>query len=342
LRRGVKWQSTKDKPVATDSKTAIYAAIIGNLAIAVTKFVAAAFSGSSAMLSEAIHSVVDTGNGGLMILGVYKSQKPPDFEHPFGHGRELYFWTLIVAILVFALGGGISLYEGITHIRHPTRSQGPVGNYAVLGIAAMFEGTSWFFGWKAFSVEKGKRSVLEAIHNSKDPTSFSVLLEDSAALIGLLFAFLGIFLGQQLGMPYLDGVASLMIGLLLCVVAVVIVYEAKGLLIGEGLDRATLAELRDLIQADPAVEHVQHLNTLYLGAHEVLLTIELHFHSNIAGGEVRKAVGRLKSRIQERHADITRIFFGAESITEESLEDALGPHGDFGSGKKIDQAGQGN
>ncbi len=321
--------------MTSDSKTAIYAAIIGNLAIAVTKSVAAAFSGSSAMVSEAIHSVVDTGNGALMLLGVYKSQKPADFEHPFGHGRELYFWTLIVAILVFAVGGGMSLYEGITHLRHPTRSQGPVWNYAVLAIAAMFEGTSWFFGWKAFSLDKGKRSVLEAIHKSKDPTSFSVLLEDSAALIGLLFAFLGIFLGRQLDMPYLDGVASVLIGLLLCIVAVVIVYESKGLLIGEGLDRDTLAELRSLVQADPAVEHIQHLNTLYLGAHEVLLTIELHFHSDISAAEVRAAVGRLKSKIQVRHPDITRVFFGAESITEESQEDALGPHQDSKAGKRL-------
>jgi len=312
--------------VASASKTSIYAAIVGNLAIAVTKFVAAAFSGSGAMLSEAIHSVVDTGNGALMLLGIYRSQKPPDFEHPFGHGRELYFWTLIVAILVFAVGGGISLYEGITHIKHPTRSHGPVWNYTVLGIAAIFEGTSWLFGWKAFSVEKGKRRILEAIHTSKDPTSFSVLLEDSAALIGLLFAFLGIFLGRQLSMPYLDGVASMMIGVLLCVVAMVIVYESKGLLIGEGLDRHTLTELRTLVQTDPAVERVQHLNTLYLGAHEVLLTIELHFRSNISAAEVRKAVGRLRGKIQVRHPDITRIFFGAESITEESQEDVLGPH----------------
>ncbi len=321
--------------MASGSKTAIYAAIIGNLAIAVTKFAVAAFSGSAAMLSEAIHSVVDTGNGALMLLGVYRSQKPPDFEHPFGHGRELYFWTLIVAILVFAVGGGMSLYEGITHIKHPTASQGPLWNYAVLGIAAIFEGTSWFFGWKAFRVEKGKRSVLEAIHNSKDPTSFSVLLEDSAALIGLLFAFLGIFLGRRLGMPYLEAVASVMIGLLLCLVAVVIVYESKGLLIGEGLDRDTLIELRALVQADPAVERVQHLNTLYLGAHEVLLTVDLHFHSNISAAEVRRAVGRLKSKIQARHPDITHIFFGAESITEENEEAALGPHVDSEVEKRL-------
>src|ERR1043165_7947485 len=205
------------------SQIAIYAAVAGNLAIAATKFVAASFTGSAAMLSEAIHSVVDTGNGGLMLLGSYKSRKPPDFEHPFGHGRELYFWTLIVGILIFAIGGGMSIYEGITHIRHPVPSENPAWSYGTLGLAVVFEGTSWFFGWKAFSTERGGQGILEAIHTSKDPTSFTVLLEDSAALAGLLCAFFGIFLGHYFGLPILDGVASIIIGALLCVVAVLMV-----------------------------------------------------------------------------------------------------------------------
>jgi cation diffusion facilitator family transporter len=304
--------------MASESKTAIMAAVAGNLAIAVTKFIAVAFTGSAAMLSEAIHSVVDTGNGGLMLFGVYKSRKPPDFDHPFGHGRELYFWTLIVAILVFAIGGGMSVYEGITHISHPSPVRDPIWSYVVLGVATVFEGVSWLFGWKAFSLERGQKGVFEAIHTSKDPTSFSVFLEDSAALLGLLFAFLGVFLGRQLGLAYLDGAASLVIGVLLCVVAGVMVYESKGLLVGEGLDRETLKEVRALVEVDAAVERVQHLHTLYLGAHEVLLTIELRFHSTISALEVRRSVARLKSNIQTRHPDIKRIFFGAESITEEN------------------------
>jgi cation diffusion facilitator family transporter len=267
------------------------------------------------MLSEAIHSLVDTGNGGLMLLGVYKSRKPPDFDHPFGHGRELYFWTLIVAILIFAVGGGMSVYEGITHLSHPTLLGNAAWSYAVLGVAFVFEGTSWFLGWKAFSAEKGSRGILETIHETKDPTSFSVLLEDSAALLGLLFAFLGIFLGRQLGLTYLDGAASIVIGLLLCVVAVLMVYESKGLLIGEGLDRETLKSARALVEADPAVERVQHLHTLYLGAHEVLLAIELRFRSTISAREVRESVARIKREIQKQHPDVTHIFFGAESIS---------------------------
>ena len=303
------------------STTAIVAAILGNLAIAVIKFFAAAFTGSSAMLSEAIHSLVDTGNGGLMLLGVHKSREPPDADHPFGHGRELYFWTLIVAILVFAVGGGMSAYEGITHLYHPNIPGNPAWSYAVLGLAFLFEGSSWLFGWKAFSVEKGSKGILETIHDTKDPTSFSVLLEDSAALLGLLIAFLGIFLGRQLGLPYLDGAASIVIGLLLCVVAVLMVYESKGLLIGEGLDRETLRSARALVEADPAVERVQHLHTLYLGAHEVLLAIELRFRSTISALEVRESVGRIKQEIRAQHPDVTRIFFGAESI---SGDDDLG------------------
>lgn len=300
---------------SSKSKTAIVAAIVGNLAIAVTKFIAAAFTGSAAMLSEAIHSVVDTGNGGLMLLGVYKSRRPPDDEHPFGHGRELYFWTLIVAILVFAVGGGMSVYEGITHLSHPTLPGNPAWSYGVLGLAFVFEGTTWLFGWKAFAAEKGSKGVLETIHVTKDPTTFSVLLEDSAALLGLIFAFLGIFLGRLLGLVYLDGAASIFIGLLLCVVAVLMVYESKGLLIGEGLDRETLKSVRIVVEADPAVERVQHLHTLYLGAHEVLLTIELRFLSTISALEVRQAVARLRAAIREKHPDVTRIFFGAESIS---------------------------
>jgi cation diffusion facilitator family transporter len=299
------------------SQLAIYAAIAGNLAIAATKFVAAAFTGSAAMLSEAIHSVVDTGNGGLMLLGVYKSRKPADRDHPFGHGHELYFWTLVVGVLVFAVGGGMSIYEGILHIVHQAETKNLVWSYSVLGIAAVFESASWLAGWKAFSVERGRRGVLETIHETKDPTSFTVVLEDSTALLGLLFAFVGIFLGQQLELAYLDGVASVVIGMLLCGVAVLMVYESKGLLIGEGLDKETLKTVRKLVEADPAIERVRALYTLYLGPHEVLLTIELRFHSHISALEVRKGVRRLQKGIQSCHPDIKRIFFGAESFEED-------------------------
>ena len=302
---------------SSESQLAIYAAIAGNLAIAVTKFVAASFTGSSAMLSEAIHSLVDTGNGALILLGLRKSRKPPDSDHPFGHGHELYFWTLLVGVLIFAVGGGMSTYEGIQHMLHPVLPENPAWSYSVLGIATVFEATTWLLGWKAFSAERRGKGVLETIHETKDPSSFAVLLEDSAALLGLVFAFLGIFLGRQLGLPYLDGAASVVIGLLLCGVAVLMVYESKGLLIGEGLDSETLKSIGLLVQSDPAVERVRHLHTMYLGPHEVLLTVELRFKNTISALEVRRAVRRIKEAIQLQHRDVTQIFFGAESVSEE-------------------------
>jgi cation diffusion facilitator family transporter len=299
--------------VAQEAKTAVVAAIFGNLAIAITKFFAAAFSGSSAMLSEAIHSLVDTGNGALILLGIRKSRKPPDIEHPFGHGRELYFWTLMVGVFIFGVGGGMSLYEGITHLSHATPIENAKLNYIVLGVSAVFEGTSWFYGWKAFSKERRGRGILQVIHSTKDPTSFSVLLEDSAALLGLVIAMLGIFLSQALNQPYFDGGASIVIGLLLCAIAVVMVYESKGLLIGEGVDRQTLKDLRKIVEEDRDVAHVQHLHTIYQSPDTVLLVIELRFNDSISAVDVRAAVRRIEADIQKGYPEIKYVFFGTTS-----------------------------
>src|SRR5215475_2637530 len=225
----------------SSSKKVIYAAIAGNLAIAVTKFVAAGFTGSSAMLSEGIHSLVDTGNGGLLLLGIRKSQDPPDETHPFGHGKELYFWTLIVAILIFAVGGGISAYEGVLHILNPRPIRSAVWSYTALGLAMVFEGSSLAVAWREFSRVKGRRGFWQTIRQSKDPTIYTIIFEDSAALAGLVVALVGIFLTEQTGNPTYDGSASIIIGLLLAGVAVYLANESKGLLIGEGADRRTLA-----------------------------------------------------------------------------------------------------
>jgi cation diffusion facilitator family transporter len=301
--------------VAQDGKTAVVAAILGNLAIAITKFFAAAISGSSAMLSEAIHSLVDTGNGGLILLGIHNSRKPPDREHPFGHGRELYFWTLMVGVLIFGVGGGMSVYEGLTHLTNPKPIEDAKWNYIVLGLSAVFESVTWYFGWKAFSKERRGRGVFEVIHNTKDPTSFSVLLEDSAALTGLGIALLGIFLSQSLHQPYFDGAASMAIGVLLCTIAIVMVHESRGLLIGEGVDRKTLENLRAIVEGDEDVAHVQHLHTIYQSPRTVLLVIELRFDDSISAVDVRKAVRRLEANIQARYPEIKYVFFGSSSIT---------------------------
>ncbi len=217
----------------TSSKKVIYAALIGNSLVAITKFIAAFMTGSSAMLSEGIHSVVDTGNQVLLLLGLSRAKKPPDEKFPFGHGKEIYFWAFIVAILLFAIGSGISIYEGIKHLISPRPIVNPMINYVVLGIACVFEGGALYVAVKEFSIVKGKRSYVEAVKGSKDPSIFVVLFEDSAALLGLIVAFVGILLADVTGILYFDGIASVLIGLILGGTATWLAYETKGLLIGE-------------------------------------------------------------------------------------------------------------
>jgi cation diffusion facilitator family transporter len=302
--------------MASESKQAVVAAIAGNLAIAVAKFVAAALSGSAAMLSEAFHSLVDTGNDVLMLYGMRESRRPPDEAHPFGHGHELYFWTLVVGILFFALGGGMSIVTGVMHIGEGRLPEDAGWNYAVIAAAIVFEGGSWWFGFKAFRSERRGRGVFETIRISKDPATFSVLLEDSAALAGLVVAFLGIFLSTKLGAPWIDGASSILIGVLLCLVAVVMVYESKGLLVGEGVEKPTLEGVRAILRADPGVERVDKLLTLYLGPEEVMLAIELRFRREMRTEDIRQTLARLKREIRERYPRIRRIFLDTAAICE--------------------------
>jgi cation diffusion facilitator family transporter len=305
------------KTLERESRLAMIAAIAGNIAIAITKFIAAGLTGSSAMLSEGIHSMVDTGNGGLMLLGLRKSRQAPDFEHPFGHGKELYFWSLIVAIAIFAVGCGMSLYEGVNHLIHPEPLTRTTWNYVVLGFAFVFEGTSWVFGWKVFRSVRGKRGIFEAIHKSKDPSTFMVFFEDSAALLGLVIAFIGIFVGQQTHNPYADGLASILIGVVLGFVASFLAYESKGLLIGEGVDREVLRRLRTLVEKDEAVEHINRLLTMHFGPHEVMLTLEVKFRDDLSMVGVRDTIRRLQKTVQQEYPDITRIYFASESIAQD-------------------------
>jgi len=298
-----------------ESKTAIFAAIIGNLLIAVTKFIASALTGSSAMLSEGIHSVVDTGNGGLMLLGIKKSQKPPDEAHPFGHGRELYFWTLIVALSIFAVGGGVSIFEGVKHIQNPVEIENPVWNYSVLGLSFVFESISWFYGWKAFRNTRNGQTILKTIHTSKDPTSFTVLLEDSTALLGLIIAFLGVFFGHYYNFPLFDGIASVVIGVLLCLVALFLGYETKGLLIGESVDPETIRGVRRIAEAEPKVEKAVKILTIHFGPNEVLLTLELQFVKDISATDLRVAIRRIELDVKKKYPDVTRVYFEAESLS---------------------------
>jgi cation diffusion facilitator family transporter len=298
----------------SESKTAIAAAMLGNIAVAVTKFIAAAITGSSAMISEGIHSIVDTGNGALLLFGIRASLQPPDFDHPFGHGKELYFWSFVVAIAIFAVGCGTSIYEGISHLIAPQPLGHPFWNYVVLGFAFLFEGISWVFGWEAFRVTKGKRSVIEAVHKSKDPATFMVLFEDSAALLGLIIAFCGISIGHLLNNPYADGVASVLIGVVLGVIAFLLAYESKGLLIGEGVDKETLRGLRSLVEADEGVEHVSRMLTMHFGPHQVLLTLEVTFRDKL---RIREGIRRLQTKLRQADPDIKWIYFASESVARE-------------------------
>ena len=303
--------------MAGESKRAVIAAIVGNLAIAISKFVAAAFSGSAAMLSEAIHSLVDSGNDGLMLYGIRRAAKPPDADHPFGYGHELYFWTLVVGVLIFAIGGGMSIVTGVLHIVNGTAAEAGVWNYAVLAVAAVFEAISWYFGLRAFRKEQAGRGIVETIQVSKDPTTFSVLLEDSAALVGLALAFAGIFLGSRLGMPWLDGASSVAIGTLLCGIALVMVYESKSLLVGEGVARSTAQGLRDLIAADPGVQSIGKLATLYLGPDEVMLAVEVHFVPGASGDDRRGSIARITRAIRDRYPRIRHVFLDASWLAGE-------------------------
>jgi cation diffusion facilitator family transporter len=303
-----------------ESITAIIAAIAGNLLIAVTKFVAAAFTGSSAMLSEGIHSVVDTGNGLLMLLGVRNSRKPPDEEHPFGHGRELYFWSLVVAFSIFGIGGGVSIYEGVTHLIHPEQIVDPVWNYSVLGLSAVFESITWYFGWKAFSKTLRGHSPLRAIQLSKDPTSFTVVLEDTAALAGLLIAFLGVFFGHELRIPYFDGAASILIGVLLCFVALILGAESRSLLIGEAVDKETLRGIRQIAESEPCVEKALKILTIFIGPNDVALTLELRFERGVEAVALRTAIRHIEQSVKEKYPRINRVYYEAESLSDQELK----------------------
>lgn len=300
--------------MAGSSKKVIYAALAGNSLIAVTKFTAAALTGSSAMLSEAIHSLVDTGNQGLLLYGLKRSQRPADLRHPYGYGMELYFWAFMVAVLIFAVGAGVSIYEGVHKVMHPQPIRDAYINYIVLGIAMLFEAGAMAVAIKEFAKSKGKLGYLEAVQRSKDPAMFTVLFEDTAAMAGLAVAVIGIFLAQQLEMPVLDGVASILIGCILALAAIFLAYESKMLLIGESASQKTLEKLRELIGDTPGIEGVGKLLTMHLGPQDVLLNMSLDFEDELTAAEVERVVHDLTNSIRTSYPEITRVFIEARSL----------------------------
>jgi cation diffusion facilitator family transporter len=302
---------------ANASKLSLYGGIAANIAIAISKFVAAYFTGSSAMLSEGIHSLVDTGNSGLLLYGTNRSERPADAEHPFGHSKELYFWGLIVAVLIFAIGGGMSFYEGIKHIQHPEPLEDAGWNYVVLGVSFLFEGMACYLSIKALLAQsEANVGFVKMLRTSKDPAVFASVMENLAALLGLALAGIGVFLGHWLHNPYFDGGASVAIGLLLMLVAVFLVSRTKGLLVGTGVDTVTLANLERIAREQPQVREIRSPLTMYLGPNDVIMALDVDFAHNLSSGEVATAVEQLQDAIRVEHPEVQRIFIEAKNLVK--------------------------
>jgi cation diffusion facilitator family transporter len=290
------------------SKLPIYSALAANLLIAITKFIAAAVTGSSAMMSEGIHSVVDTLNEVLLLLGIRRSNKKPDEKRPFGYGKELYFWSFVVSILIFGVGGGISFYEGITHIQHPEPITTPLWNYIVLGVALLFDGISFIIAITNFNKVRGSIPFWVAVKRSKDPTNFVVLFEDAADVLGLLVALAGVYFGYQLNAPYLDGIASIIIGIMLTAVSLILTRESYSLLMGETASTQVLNEIINLTKADPAILDARRPLSMYLGPEEIILVLQVVFREDLSVSAIVKSSERIKQAIRQKFSFFKQIF----------------------------------
>ena len=306
---------------SSSTRRVLYAAILANLAIVIAKMVAAAVTGSSAMLSEGIHSLVDTGNGGLLLLGLQLSRRPADELHPFGYGRELYFWTLVVALAVFALGGGVSIYEGILHLSRPNALEHLKATYIVLACSAIFEGASLTLAVREFRRINAGLSISKAIRDSKDPASFTVLFEDSAAVLGIAIAVTATFLGQRFHLRWLDGLASVLIGVLLMCVASLLGAKTKALLIGEGLDRKTLHAICEMAADVPGVERSGYPFTTFFGPQDALLAMTVQFRRGVNSRQVELSVDQIEERVRTQFPEIKHIFLEVDTVREHTPQD---------------------
>lgn len=298
--------------MASGSKKVIFAALIGNSLIAATKYVAAAITGSSAMLSEGIHSTVDTGNQLLLLLGLKKAKKPADKEFPFGYGKEIYFWSFIVAIMIFGVGAGISIYEGIHSLLDPHAIDNVMVNYIVLGLSMIFEGFSWYFAWVEFNKMRDGQGLFEAVHKEKDPTTFVVLFEDTAAMSGLIVAFLGVALSEWTGIFAFDGIASILIGVILAVTAGWLAYETKGLLIGESADLQIVTAIHEIAATHRSIEYVNEALTMHMGPNFILLNLSVDFNDDLKAEEIETTIQNISKKIKSKFPSIKRIFIEAE------------------------------
>jgi cation diffusion facilitator family transporter len=299
--------------VPSGSKRVVYAALAGNLAIALTKFVAAGFTGSSAMWSEGIHSLVDSGNQGLLLYGMKRAARPADARFPFGYGKEVYFWSFVVALLVFATGAGLSLYEGIRHLRQPAEIENPLINYIVLAVALLLEGAPWLAAYRQFGRTRGERGVVEAVQRGKDPAVLAVLFEDSAAIAGLVVAFAGIALYQITGNPLFDAAASVVIGLILAATAMWLAFETKGMLIGESANREVVSEIRRLAERYPEVERVNEVLTMHMGPEYILANISVNIACDVPRTRAHEIMDELDSRIKKSDPRVKRVFIESQN-----------------------------
>jgi len=290
------------------SKTFIYIALLADLGIAVTKFIAAAFTGSSAMVSEGIHSVIDSINQVLLLFGIRKSKKKADSKRPFGYGRELYFWSFIVSLLMFSIGGCISFYEGILRLKRPEVTEDQTWNYIVLGVAFVFTIISLIASLKKFNKERGGLPFWEAIKESKDPSLFTVLLGEIGDAAGLIIAFLGVFLGYIFRNPYYDGIASMVIGVFLILISLLLVRESRSLLMGETPSRKTLRKIITLTEADPSIVKVKKHYSIYLSPEEIVLQLIAIFKKDLTTEEITEAIKRISATIKKQFPRFKQIF----------------------------------
>ena len=297
----------------SSSRRVVYAALAGNLVTALIKFAAAALTGSSAMLSEGVHSLVDTINQLLLLYGLKRARKRPDTSHPFGYGRELYFWSFIVALLVLALGAGVSLYEGVVHLQNPAPMERALINYLVLGASFASEAASWWIALNAFRATKGKQGYFDAFRTSKDPSTFMVLFEDTAALLGLLIAAAGITFAQALNMPQLDGVASIGISLVLAVSSMLLARETKELLIGEAARPQVRESILRIAGKDPDVRGVNGVLTVQMGPNQVVAALSAEFQDELTTTQIEQCVSRIEAAIKAAHLDVTTLFVKPQS-----------------------------
>jgi cation diffusion facilitator family transporter len=297
-----------DGPAHQRSTRVVWAALAGNLAIAVSKTIAASFTGSSAMWSEAVHSLVDTGNQWLLLLGMRRATRPASEAHPFGHGLELYFWSFVVAVMIFGLGAGVSIYQGISKLIHPETMSRIWVNYIVLGMGIVFEGSVWLVALREFRKESRRLGWIRAVRSSKDPAVFTVLFEDTAALAGLLVAFVGVALTQVTGKSVYDGLASIVIGLILAATATLLANEIRGLLTGEAASRPVREKIRQLLCGHAAVQEVHRVWTMHFAPHDVLLAASVKFDDRLSMAQLENAIVELEDAIRHQQPEIQRIF----------------------------------